>query len=164
MDCQAHEPVKKVEVELVDYVNHQRQQGGGPFVQNPTRGYQNHPAYSWEPTRRTYDQQPQDSRPQYSAQSSQPQQHQYSQPAQRHSQPAPPYVPPQQQKEEKKPSMEEIFTQFMQHTMKTQQSQDAREEDNRHTMKSIEAHMRQISNVVMPKNKGVMPSTSEANP
>ncbi|WCJ21141.1 hypothetical protein M5689_003320 [Euphorbia peplus] len=80
VDCQEVEPAPKVEVELVDYVNHQRQQGGGLFVPNPPRGYQNHPAYSWEPTLRNYDQQPQEPRQQYQAQSSQSQQPQYSQP------------------------------------------------------------------------------------
>ncbi|WCJ24631.1 hypothetical protein M5689_006575 [Euphorbia peplus] len=116
-----------IEVELVDYVNHQRQQGGGPFASNPARGYQNHPAYSWDANRRPYDQQPQEQNQRYSAQSSQPQ-HQpqsqsanlysqppnnYQQPTQRYSQPAPPYVPPQQRREDKKPSMEELMTQFM---------------------------------------------------
>ncbi|WCJ18397.1 hypothetical protein M5689_000753 [Euphorbia peplus] len=86
IDCQATE--SPVAVELVDYVNHQIQQGGGPFTPNPARGYQNHPAYSWDANRRPYDQQPHDQNQRYSAQSSQPQHQQQSQSANPYSQPS----------------------------------------------------------------------------
>ncbi|WCJ29759.1 hypothetical protein M5689_011373 [Euphorbia peplus] len=47
VDCQALEPVKNVEVKLVDYVKHPRQEVNDPFAPTYNKGWRNHPAFSW---------------------------------------------------------------------------------------------------------------------
>ncbi|WCJ39975.1 hypothetical protein M5689_020915 [Euphorbia peplus] len=47
VDCQALEPVKNVEVKLVDYMKHPRQEVNDPFAPTYNKGWRNHPAFSW---------------------------------------------------------------------------------------------------------------------
>ncbi|WCJ42012.1 hypothetical protein M5689_022844 [Euphorbia peplus] len=143
VNCQVNEPVQKVVMELVDHVNHPRQEVNDPFAPTYNKGWRNHPAFSWtnnqdQPAQAQPEQQlPQEKHNQ--AQTSRPQQQFYSQPATVSSQLVPPYVPPHRRKEEKKSSMEEMFAKSMHNALSS--------------IKNLENQMHELPNIVLPRNE-----------